>query len=157
MPEVLIVDDDADIRGMLALTLEDYGFTVREAADGNLALEALAEKPPECMVLDLMMPNLDGYGVLKAMRAQGIAPRTRVVILTCKVEERDFMRGWELGADDYLTKPFDPERLGRRLQELMATSAEALQARREAELQKAELLDRLESAFSRPRVRAIRS
>jgi DNA-binding response OmpR family regulator len=156
VPEVLIVDDDPDIRGMLSLTLEDYGFSVREAPDGTAALQALAQRAPDCMVLDLMMPNLDGYGVLRAMRQQGLAARTRVVILTCKVEERDFIKGWELGADDYLTKPFDPDWLGRRLQELLTTTREALQARRAAEMQKAELLDRLESAFNRQRARASR-
>jgi two-component system response regulator ResD len=149
--EILVVDDDADIRGLLRLTLESYGFAVREAEDGVAALEALSERAPNGMVLDLMMPGLDGYGVLRAMRQRDMAPDTRVLILTCKTEERDYMKGWELGADEYMTKPFDPELLVGRLHEVLRTSAEVLQGRREAELQKAELLDRLESAFSRPR------
>ena len=155
MAEVLIVDDDPDIRTMLAMALEDYGFTVRVAQDGAAGLAALSEKAPDCMVLDMMMPNVDGYGVLRAMRQQGLAPRTRVVILTCRTDERDFVRGWELGADEYLTKPFDPDALGRRLRELLTASPDQLHARRQAELQKAELLDRLESAFSRPRTRPV--
>ena len=146
-----MVDDDPDIRGLLRLTLESYGFSVREARDGVAALDALEERAPNGMVLDLMMPGVDGYGVLRAMRSRDLAPNTKVLILTCKTEERDFVRGWELGADEYLTKPFDPEVLVGRLRELLRTSAEVLQRRREAELQKAELLDRLESAFSRPR------
>ena len=144
-----MVDDDPDIRGLLRLTLESYGFSVREARDGVAALDALEERAPNGMVLDLMMSGVDGYGVLRAMRSRDLAPNTKVLILTCKTEERDFVRGWELGADEYLTKPFDPEVLVGRLRELLRTSAEVLQRRREAELQKAELLDRLESAFSR--------
>ena len=103
------------------------------------------------MVLDLMMPKLDGWGVLKSVRQRDLAPRTKVMILSCKVEERDFVRGWELGADEYMTKPFEPDRLARKLDELLHTAPDALRKKREAELQKAELLDRLESAFNRPR------
>ena len=108
MAEILIVDDDPDIRGMLAFTLDDYGFTVREAGDGSEAVAALEAHPPDLMLLDLMMPNVDGFGVLEAMRTRGLAPETRVLILSCKVDERDLVRGFELGADDYVTKPFDP-------------------------------------------------
>lgn len=146
-----MVDDDDDIRTMLRITLEGSGFIVREAGDGYAALAALEEHPPDCMVLDLMMPKLDGYGVLKSIRQRDLAPRTKVMILTCKVEERDFARGWELGADEYFTKPFEPDRLARKLEELLHTPADLLRKNREAELQKAELLDRLESAFNRPR------
>jgi DNA-binding response OmpR family regulator len=149
--EVLVVDDDDDIRTMLRITLEGSGFAVREAADGYAALAALEEHAPDCMVLDLMMPKLDGFGVLKSIRQRDLAPRTRVLILTCKVEERDFARGWELGADEYLTKPFDPEWLAHKLDELLHTPPDLLRRKREEELQKAELLDRLESAFNRPR------
>jgi DNA-binding response OmpR family regulator len=149
--EVLVVDDDGDIRTMLRITLEGSGFTVREAGDGYAALAALEEHAPDCMVLDLMMPKLDGWGVLKSVRQRDLAPRTKVMILSCKVEERDFVRGWELGADEYMTKPFEPDRLARKLEELLHTAPDMLRKKREAELQKAELLDRLESAFNRPR------
>ena len=151
MAEVLVVDDDGDIRTMPRITLEGAGFIVREAADGYAALAALEDHPPDCMVLDLMMPKLDGWGVLKSVRQRDLAPRTKVMILSCKVEERDFVRGWELGADEYMTKPFEPERLARKLDELLHTAPDMLRKKREAELQKAELLDRLESAFNRPR------
>ena len=151
MAEVLVVDDDADIRTMLRITLEGAGFIVREAADGYAALAALEDRAPDCMVLDLMMPKLDGWGVLKSVRQRDLAPRTKVMILSCKVEERDFVRGWELGADEYMTKPFEPDRLANKLDELLHTAPDMLRKKREAELQKAELLDRLESAFNRPR------
>ncbi|HEV3351807.1 MAG TPA: response regulator [Acidimicrobiales bacterium] len=149
MAEILVVDDDPDIRTLIRLTLESYGYTIREAGDGLQALAALTERAPDAMVLDVMMPNMDGYGVLRTMRQQELAGQTKVLVLTCKTEERDFVRGWELGADDYRTKPFEPMELADHLQALLHTSHETLHAKRQEELEKAELLDRLESAFSR--------
>ena len=134
---------------MLAFTLMDSGYEVRQAADGNAALVALAERAPDCLVLDLMMPGMDGFGVLQAKRLQGLAPDTRVMILTCMTGERDYVRGWELGADEYVSKPFDPERLVQAIADLRAISSPDLAARRDAELQKADMLSRLEAAFSR--------
>ena len=151
MAEVLVVDDDPDIRMLVAFALEDSGYTVRQASDGEKALAALEAKAPDAMVLDVMMPGTDGFGVLRGMKARRLAPNTKVILLTCKTEERDHLRGWELGADEYLTKPFDPEELVARVQWLLRSSKEALAERREAELQKAELLDRLEAAFNRSR------
>jgi DNA-binding response OmpR family regulator len=148
--EILVVDDDPDIRMLIRLTLESYGYTVREAGDGMQALDALDEKAPDAMVLDVMMPKMDGYGVLRTMRQRELAPNTKVLMLTCKTEEKDFVRGWELGADDYRTKPFEPMELADNLHDLLRTSSETLHERRREELEKAELLDRLESAFSRP-------
>ena len=124
MSDVLIVDDDPDIRSLLVYTLRDAGFAVREAHDGASALVALAERAPACMVLDLMMPGIDGFSVLEAMRDQSIAPMTRVVILTCKADGPSLTRGWQLGADDYLTKPCDPLLLAMKVAEL-ADSAPA--------------------------------
>jgi DNA-binding response OmpR family regulator len=155
MAEVLVVDDDPDIRMLVAFALEDSGYTVRQASDGEQALAALDAKAPDLMVCDVMMPGTDGFGVLRGMRAKRIAPDTRVIVLTCKTEERDHLRGWELGADEYLTKPFDPEELVARVKWLLQSSKEALAERREAELQKAELLDRLEAAFNRSRQGAV--
>jgi DNA-binding response OmpR family regulator len=149
MAEVLVVDDDPDIRMLIAFALEDSGYSVRQASDGADALAALEQRVPDAMVLDVMMPGLDGFGVLKGMRQRNLAPDTRVVILTCKTEERDHLRGWELGADEYLTKPFDPEELVLRVKKMIQASPDQLSAKREAELQKAELLDRLEAAFTK--------
>jgi DNA-binding response OmpR family regulator len=84
------------------------------------------------------------------MRQREMAPQTKVLMLTCKTEEKDFVRGWELGADDYRTKPFEPMELADNIGDLLRTSSETLHQRRQDELEKAELLDRLESAFSRP-------
>ena len=149
MPEVLIVDDDPDIRGLLGFALEDAGFEVREASDGATALAELEEDAPDLMVLDVMMPGIDGFGVLRAMRQRQLARGTRVLLLTCKTEERDYLRGWELGAHEYLTKPFDPDGLIDRLNELLRADIAVLEEKRQHELQKAELLDRLENAFAK--------
>ena len=149
MADVLVVDDDPDIRGMLAFLLEDEGHTVRVAADGAAGLKALEHYPPDCMVVDVMMPGLDGFGLLKARHQHGLAPDARVLILTCRTGERDYVRGWELGADEYLTKPFDPTEIVTKVAELLMTSPKDLAVRRTAELHKAELLDRLEAAFRR--------
>jgi two-component system OmpR family response regulator len=154
MAEVLIVDDDRDIRGILAFTMDDAGYEVREAADGAEAIAAMEKRAPDCLVLDLMMPGIDGFGVLRSKRQLGLAPEARVILLTAKTAERDYVRGWELGADEYLTKPFDPDELLDRVAALLHASPAELQERREQELQKAELLERLESAFNRPRIAA---
>jgi DNA-binding response OmpR family regulator len=151
MPEVLVVDDDPDIRMLLAFSLEDAGFTVRHAADGDAALEAVRAKAPDVMVLDVMMPGTDGYGVLRGMRAERIGTGTKVLMLTTKKGERDHIRGWGVGADDYLTKPYEPDVLIERVTWLLQASAEDLEARRSVELEKAALLDRLEAAYDRKR------
>jgi two-component system alkaline phosphatase synthesis response regulator PhoP/two-component system response regulator ResD len=123
MPEVLVVDDDPNLRAMIRFTLEGGGFDVRTAADGIDALTQLKDGPcPDVVLLDLMMPRLDGLGVLREMRRLNLAPESHVVILTCKVEELDFVRGFELGATEYLNKPFDPEALVEKLHSLLITS-----------------------------------
>jgi len=148
--DVLIVDDDADIRAILSFTLEDAGYDVREAADGAQAVVAMQHRAPDCLVLDVMMPGVDGFGVLRSRRRLALAPQTRILMLTAKTAEKDFARGWELGADEYITKPFDPEDLLDTVKALLAKSPEQLNERRESEVKKAELLERLETAFNRP-------
>ena len=149
MPDVLVVDDDPDIRSLLALALTDAGFAVREAADGKAALEELGRQAPDAMVLDVMMPVHDGFEVLRRMKANGLAPTTKVLLLTTKKGERDRVRGWTGGIDEYATKPFDPVELAQRVRTLLRTSDEELAERRDAERDRAELLDRLETALER--------
>jgi DNA-binding response OmpR family regulator len=156
MADILIVDDEPDIRMLLGFALEDAGHTVRQASDGAEALEELARRAPDLVVLDVMMPSVDGIGVLKARRQHGLAPDTRFVLLTCRSGERDFAKGWENGADAYLTKPFSNDTLMATIRTVLRASPEDLAAKREAEIEKAELLDRIESVFSRPaHVRAV--
>jgi two-component system OmpR family response regulator len=122
-PEVLVVDDDPDVRNMLAITLEDHDLVVRTVCDGRAALEALAERAADCMVLDLSMPGLDGFAVLEHIRDQQLFPDMQVVILSGKDDERAFVRVWELGAHDFFTKPIDPDLVARKVLRLLGAIA----------------------------------
>jgi len=121
-PVVLVVDDDPDIRAMLGYTLGGE-FTVRFASSGTEAIHELATHPPAAMILDVMMPDVDGYDVLEARRERGLASRTYVVMLTGKTDERDLVRSWALGADAYLSKPTDPELIAAKLRAHLAAAA----------------------------------
>ena len=109
MPEVLIVDDSPDLRNVLEFTLTDLGFSVRQAKDGIDALDALVARSPDCIVLDLMMPDMDGFKLLTEMRSRRLAPDARVVILSSKDDEKTLVRGFELKADEFFMKPVDPD------------------------------------------------
>ena len=121
-PEVLIVDDDPTVREVLGLILGDE-FVVRYAATGGDAIDALALRPPDAMVLDVMMPGVDGYDVLEVRRERGLAPETCVVILSAEDDERSLVRSWALGADAYLTKPIDPEQIATKVRGHLAARA----------------------------------
>jgi DNA-binding response OmpR family regulator len=123
VPDVLVVDDDPDIRAMLGYSLGGE-FNVRFASGGREAIEALATQPPVAMVLDVMMPDVDGYDVLEARRERGLAPDTHVLMLTAKTDEQDLVRSWALGADAYLSKPTDPELIAAKLRAHIATTAD---------------------------------
>lgn len=146
-PTVLVVDDDASVRAMLGYILDDEGYLVREAEDGARALEELLVDPPDCMVLDLMMPQVDGVEVLRRRNDRSLAAGTRVLVLTAKTDTRDAVWCWELGADEYLTKPVDPERLAREVRMLLARTPAELRHRREVGLADARERDRIERAF----------
>ena len=147
--ELLIVDDDHNIRDMLSLVLEDAGHNVRVAKDGLEAIAAIEKLAPDAMVLDLMMPGLDGHGVLRTMRERDLAGETRVLVLTCKMHAGEFIEAWQLGADEYVTKPVDPFVLVGKLTDLLSVPVLQLQEEREAKLEKAVLLARLESSFGK--------
>jgi CheY-like chemotaxis protein len=118
--DVLVVDDDADIRTMLGYAL-GRDLAVRFASSGSEAIEALAEQAPAAMVLDLMMPGIDGYDVLEVRRERGLAPDTCVIVLSGLAAEGDLVRSWALGADAHLAKPIDPELLLAKLQAHLAS------------------------------------
>lgn len=147
MPDVLVVDDDEIIRGMLAFLFESEGHTVEQAADGAEALDVLRRRAPDCMVLDLMMPGIDGLAVLHHRQEEGLAPDTRVIVLTAKSGTEDAVWCWEAGADEFLTKPFDPERLLRLVRELSALSPQAARRRRELGLADSRRIDAIEAAL----------
>ncbi len=114
---VLVAEDQADIRELLVLNLRNAGYEVTAVADGRAALALQTEQARDLLVLDLMMPGLDGLEVCKALRAKGSA--TPILMLTAKSTELDRVLGLELGADDYLTKPFSLAELLARVKALL--------------------------------------
>lgn len=142
---VLVVDDDADVRQVLRLSLA--GHHVLEAADGTSALALLARADVDVVLLDLMMPDLDGFSVLRRLRADESLRDLPVVMLTACGSERDHERGFRAGADAYLTKPFDVDVLEERLAHVVAASPAHRRAEREAAAGQARLLRSLEQTF----------
>ena len=125
MPSILVAEDQADIRELLALNLRAAGYEVATVADGVAALASQDERASDLLILDLMMPGLDGLEVCKALRARGRA--APILMLTAKSTELDRVLGLELGADDYLTKPFSLAELLARVKALLRR-AELLRA-----------------------------
>ncbi len=103
--KILIADDEAEIRNLLKLYLENEGYNVVEAQDGRAALTLLRKEKPDLCVLDIMMPEMDGYHVLQELRKESNIP---VIILSAKDADSEKILGLNLGADDYLAKPFNP-------------------------------------------------
>lgn len=108
---VLVVEDERDIAALIAYHLTREGYRVSTAASGGEALRAVASDHPDIVLLDLMLPDLSGYDVIQELRRQPGLEELPVVFLTARREEADRIRGLELGADDYVTKPFSPQEL----------------------------------------------
>ena len=107
---ILIVEDDSTIRTILQMLLRSEGFThVRSAARGDEGLEAIRREPPQLVLLDLMLPGIDGLTQCRRVREDPTLADVRIIMLTAKSEDEDVVRGLELGADDYVTKPFSRE------------------------------------------------
>jgi DNA-binding response OmpR family regulator len=116
MAEILVVDDDRKTVDLIKLYLEHAGYEVRTAHDGERALELLTEREPDLLVLDLMLPELDGLDVCRALQAVSSVP---VIMLTARTTEGDKLAGLECGADDYVTKPFSPRELVARVKAVL--------------------------------------
>jgi two-component system KDP operon response regulator KdpE len=116
---ILVVDDDPLIVRLVRLHLERAGHDVLSAATGQEALDVTADELPDLVILDLMLPGLDGYEVCRRIRTFSLAP---VIMLTAKGEQADKLRGFEMGADDYLTKPFAPQELLARVNAVLRRS-----------------------------------
>ena len=116
MPKILIVDDDPHIREVLRFALEKAGFTVREAVNGAQALERHAAERPDLIVLDILMPEMDGTEVCRRLRRDHATP---IVFLSSRDDEVDRILGLELGGDDYVTKPFSPRELVARVKAVL--------------------------------------
>jgi DNA-binding response OmpR family regulator len=127
MTKVLVVDDEPTVREVVAGYLRRDGHDVAEAADGHVALELLEADPPDLVVLDMMLPGVNGLDILRRIRSDGDVP---VIMLTARAEESDRVAGLELGADDYVVKPFSPRELAARVNGVLRrTSARANTAR----------------------------
>jgi len=114
---LLLVDDEDNLRSMLEAALRHHGFDVVPVADGRSALEAAEREDPDLIVLDVMLPDLDGFEVCRRLRAEGT--RTPVLFLTARDSTEDKVRGLTLGGDDYLVKPFSLEELVARVQAVL--------------------------------------
>src|SRR3990172_2449347 len=126
---ILVVDDEDTIRDVIRRYLERDGFVVREAADGYAALDAIGEALPDLIVLDLMLPGVDGLSLtrqLRMLKPPGAEERSRVpiILLTAKGETSDRIRGLDSGADDYLAKPFSPQELVSRVKAVLRRTNE---------------------------------
>ncbi|NND73990.1 MAG: response regulator transcription factor [Ilumatobacter sp.] len=120
MTKVLVVDDEPTVREVVAGYLRRDGHDVAEAADGHRALELLDEDPPDLVVLDMMLPGVNGLDILRRVRAVSSIP---VIMLTARAEESDRVSGLELGADDYVVKPFSPRELAARVNGVLRRTA----------------------------------
>jgi two-component system phosphate regulon response regulator PhoB len=105
---ILVVDDEEDILELLDYNLSRHGYAVSRAASGEAALEAMRADPPHLVILDLMLPGLDGLEVCRILKKDERTASVPVLMLTARGEEADIVTGLELGADDYITKPFSP-------------------------------------------------
>jgi two-component system, OmpR family, response regulator MprA len=116
-PQVLVVEDDRSVRDSLAMALDLEGCEVEAVGDGQLALDAVARHEPDVIVLDVMMPNVDGLTVCRRLRSRGVA--VPILMLTARHEVADRVSGLDAGADDYVVKPFSLDELTARLRALL--------------------------------------
>jgi len=126
---VLVVEDESSIASFVALYLKNAGYAVRTAATGGEALSAVAAEHPDLIVLDLMLPDIDGIEVCKRIRQRSDLP---ILMLTARDEDVDKIIGLEVGADDYLTKPFNPRELVARVKSILRRAAPARRERESA-------------------------
>ncbi|NLJ81195.1 MAG: response regulator transcription factor [Firmicutes bacterium] len=143
--KVLIVEDEKKIREIVKLYLQQDGFSVLEAADGQEALQVFQEQRPDLVILDLMLPKLSGEEVSAFIRKQGETP---IIMLTAKTSEEDRVKGLESGVDDYVTKPFSPKELAARVKAVLRRSGKP----REAELKSGDGLIKVNQARHKTKV-----
>ncbi len=118
--KVLVVDDDPSVRRLVCDVLQAYGYTTTDAADGFAALRMVQSEQPDCVVLDVMMPGLDGHAVLTRIRESEGGLDLPVVMLTAAADDAQAWQAWREGVDYFLAKPFDPDELLRFLNYLSA-------------------------------------
>ncbi|MBI3782456.1 MAG: response regulator transcription factor [Deltaproteobacteria bacterium] len=137
MASILVVDDDGHIREVVRFALEKAGHTVVEAANGAVALQIFREQPVDVIVLDIIMPELDGIEVCRRIRERSQVP---ILFLSSRDDELDRVLGLEIGADDYVTKPFSPRELVARIKAMLRRSGAPVDISEEAPLRRGGLL-----------------
>ena len=119
-PRILVVDDEPEAVELIEFNLKQSGYTVGTAADGADALKKARSQPPDLIVLDVMLPEMDGFEICKTLRLDPSTTKVPIIMLTAKAAEIDRVLGLELGADDYLTKPFSTRELLLRIKKILA-------------------------------------
>jgi two-component system phosphate regulon response regulator PhoB len=118
-PTILIVEDEAPLVTLLRYNLEKQGFRVEDAGDGGEALTRITEAPPDLLLLDWMLPTMSGIELCRQLRRRPAMRQLPIIMLTARAEEQDSVRGLDIGADDYITKPFSTEALIARIRALL--------------------------------------
>jgi DNA-binding response OmpR family regulator len=118
--KILIVDDEKDLVSLVSLHMKMAGYDVLSAADGEKALEIIQEVKPNLIILDLMLPEIDGWEVCRRLREESDMQKIPVIMLTARTQADDKLRGFVVGADDYVTKPFSPRELVARVKRVLA-------------------------------------
>jgi len=131
---ILVVDDEEDVRTILRVMFEQEGHEVMEAIDGEMAISMVLAYGPDVVVLDLMLPTLDGFSALEKLRDLSSTQAVPIVILSARALSEDIRHGLELGADEYVTKPFAPDAFVTDVVELAAMTPPARDARRRAQM-----------------------
>lgn len=119
--KILIVDDEPEFVDALQLRLENSGYTIRSAFDGEAALQIVQECQPDLILLDIMMPKMNGYQVCRKLKNDSETKHIKIAMLTAKTQESDRFWGSECGVDDYIAKPYKSEELLRKIKHLLST------------------------------------
>jgi DNA-binding response OmpR family regulator len=149
--KILVVDDDPTMVKLINVNLKLNNYSVVEAISGEQALEVIQTEPLDLVVLDIMMPGVDGWEVLRRIRSNTETQEMPVILVTAKTQDSDVIRGWELGADEYVIKPFNPLLLVEVIKMVLDRSYDERLERRRKQKEKLEVL----RSLSRPRTEPI--
>lgn len=144
---ILVVEDETSIRRLIHAALDGGNHTLEETGSGTDALAMLADGTFDLLILDLMLEDITGWQVLDEMASRGLRKGIRVMILTAQSAERDILRGWRMGVDEYCMKPFEPDDFTAKVNSVLGARAEDLKKRREEEIAKTQLLNLVDTVF----------
>lgn len=145
---ILLVEDEAPIRKLIRAAIDPDGHVITETRSGEEALKVLEEQRFDLLILDLTLEgSMTGWDLLDAMRTNRLLEGVRVMILTARSAERDILRGWRSGVDQYCMKPFEPSDFVKRVEDLLASTEQELARHRQSELERTQLLHLVDNAF----------